>query len=190
MKRIWPSAITSLLAVALSVPPLRIVIEQSMAWHMVFQMPLLVAAGALTARAFPAPGLAVKWTDFNLFGLTGFMAAQAIIAYWMLPFAIDRAVVNPGFDVLKLLTLFASGMLLRGAFQRAPVALQLFFIGYWVSMMCWVGIYYATTDLRLCNAYSRESQIVTGWGLLALGMLPGIVWLGKVWRETIQHPAA
>ncbi len=190
MKRTWPAAIALLLAVALSVPPLRTVIEQSMAWHMVFQMPLLVAAGALTSRAFPALGLAAKGIDFNLFGLTGFMAAQGIIAYWMLPSAIDRAVINPGFDVLKLLTLFISGMLLRGAFQRAPMVLQLFFIGYWVSMMCWIGVYYATTDLRLCNAYSRESQIVTGWGLLVFGLLLGMVWLGNAWQETMRHPSA
>ena len=190
MKRAWPSAIASLLAVAFSAPPLRFVIEQSMAWHMVVQMPLLVAAGALTARAFPALGLALKWNDFNLFGLTGFMAAQGIIAYWMLPSAIDRAIVNPGFDMLKLLTLFVSGALLRDAFQRAPMALQLFFIGYWVSMMCWLGIYFATTDLRLCNAYSLESQIATGWGLLSLGLLLGLAWLGNAWQKAIKNPVA
>ena len=190
MTRAWPAALAAAVAVALSVPPLRSVIEQSMAWHMVFQMPLLVAAGALAARALPGPGLAGKWISFNLFGLTGFMAAQGIIAYWMLPSAIDRAVVNPGFDVLKLLTLFVSGMLLRDAFQRAPMALQLFFIGYWVSMMCWLGVYFATTDLRLCNAYSLESQLATGWGLLALGLLLGFVWLGNAWQKTIKNPAA
>jgi len=154
MTRAWPAGSAALLALALSVPPLRSVIEQSMAWHMVFQMPLLVLAGALAARALPGLALPGKWPSFNLFGLTGFMAAQGIIAYWMLPSAIDRAVVNPGFDVFKLLTLFFSGILLRGAFQRAPLALQLFFIGYWVSMMCWLWIYFATTTLRLCNAYS------------------------------------
>lgn len=177
MKKIWLTILTTLLGVALSVPPLRIVIEQSMAWHMIFQMPLLVGAGALTARAVPALGSIFKWGNFNLFGLTSFMAAQGVIAYWMLPSAIDRAVVNPGFDLLKLLTLFVSGMLLRESFQRAPIALQLFFIGYWVSMMCWLGIYFATAELRLCNAYSLESQIFTGWGLLILGMLFGIAWL-------------
>ena len=190
MTHAGPAAMAAVLAGALSMPPLRSVIEQSMAWHMVFQMPLLVAAGALAARALSAPRLPGQWINFNLFGLTGFMAAQSIIAYWMLPSAIDRAVVNPLFDVLKLLTLFVSGMLLRDAFQRAPRALQLFFIGYWVSMMCWLGIYFATTDLRLCNAYSRESQTVTGWGLLALGLLLGIVWLGNVWQETVKHPSA
>lgn len=189
MKRVWPAAMAAAVAVALSVPPLRSVIEQSMAWHMVFQMPLLVAAGALAARALPVPRLPGKWISFNLFGLTGFMAAQSIIVYWMLPSAIDRAVVNPGFDVLKLLTLFVSGMLLRDAFQRAPMALQLFFIGYWVSMMCWLGIYFVTTDLRLCNAYSLESQLATGWGLLALGLPLGIVWLGNAWQKTMKNSA-
>ena len=189
MTRAWLAAIVAILAGALSVPPLRGVIEQSMAWHMVFQMPLLVAAGALAARTLPALGLPGKWVSFNLFGLTGFMAAQGVIAYWMLPSAIDRAVVDPAFDVLKLLTLFVSGILLRDAFQRAPMALQLFFIGYWVSMMCWLGIYFATTDLRLCNAYSLESQLRTGWGLLALGLLLGFVWLGNAGQKAIKKSA-
>ncbi len=184
MTRPWPAAVAALLAVVLSMPPLRSIIEQSMAWHMVFQMPLLVVAGALAARVLPAPGVLGKWNSFNVFGLTGFMAAQGIMVYWMLPSAIDRAVVNPGFDVLKLVTLFVCGTLLRGAFQRAPVALQLFFIGYWVSMMCWLGIYFATTDLRLCNAYSLQSQSSTGWGLLTIGLLLGITWLGNVWQKS------
>ncbi len=176
-------------ALALSVPPLRSMIEQSMAWHMVFQMPLLVLAGALAYLTLPprfGPSPFAKLSQFNHFGLTGFMAAQVIIAYWMLPMAIDRAVVQPPFDAMKLATLFTSGMLLADAFKRAPSVLQLFFMGYWVSMMCWLGIYFATTDLRLCNAYSLQSQVATGWGLLALGLLLGGVWVGVTWRELIK----
>ena len=97
-------------AISLSVPPLRRVIEQSMAWHMVFQMPLLVLSGwlvaravlpfFLTARSANAATIA-RLSKLNQFGLTGFMAAQFIAAYWMLPLAIDRAVVLPEFDLLK-----------------------------------------------------------------------------------------
>ena len=177
------------LAVPLSVPPLRVVIEQSMAWHMVFQMPLLVLTGWLAARAL-LPYFSMRamramrsWASFNQFGLTGFMAAQIIVAYWMLPSAIDRAVVLPAFDAAKLLTLFIAGMLLADAFKRAPAALQLFFMGYWVSMMAWLGIYFATTDLRLCNAYSLQSQINTGWGLLALGAALGIAWVVSMLKK-------
>jgi hypothetical protein len=180
-------------AAALSVPPLRSVIEQSMAWHMVFQMPLLVLAGALAYLALPprfgSRRLAIikQVNQFNHFGLTGFMAAQVIIAYWMLPMAIDRAVVQPPFDAIKLATLFTSGMLLADAFKRAPSVLQLFFMGYWVSMMCWLGIYFATTDLRLCNAYSLQSQVATGWGLLALGLLLGVVWVAVTGRTLLKN---
>jgi len=39
------------LALSLSLPPLRVLIEQSMVWHMLVQMPLLVAAGACAAAA-------------------------------------------------------------------------------------------------------------------------------------------
>ena len=181
------AAVTLAAAVALSVPPLRAVIEQSMAWHMVFQMPLLVLAGWLASRS-KLPKFSIRamrsWASFNQFGLTGFMAAQIIVAYWMLPSAIDRAVVLPAVDALKLLTLFIGGMLLGDAFKRAPAALQLFFMGYWVSMMAWLGIYFATTDLRLCNAYSLQSQINTGWGLLALGAALGVAWVVSVLKKS------
>lgn len=183
----WLAASCSAVAVALSVPPLRIMIEQSMAWHMVFQMPLLALGGWLSARAIP-PSFSIRgWASFNHFGLTGFMAAQAIVAYWMLPSAIDRAVVLPWVDALKLLTLFITGMLLADAFRRAPGALQLFFMGYWVSMMAWLGMYFATTDLRLCNAYSLQSQSNTGWGLLALGTTLGTVWAISLLGKKVRH---
>ena len=181
------AAVTLAVAVALSVPPLRAVIEQSMAWHMVFQMPLLVLAGWLASRLMLANfsmHAMRSWASFNQFGLTGFMAAQIIVAYWMLPSAIDRAVVLPAVDALKLLTLSIGGMLLGDAFKRAPAALQLFFMGYWVSMMAWLGIYFATTDLRLCNAYSLQSQINTGWGLLALGAALGVAWVVSVLKKS------
>ena len=175
----------AVIATALSVPPLRSVIEQSMAWHMVFQMPLLVLAGALAYAAWPTrigARARARLLVFNQYGLTGFMAAQIIIAYWMLPIAIDRAVVSPSFDALKLLTLFISGLLLADAFKRAPGVLQLFFMGYWVPMMCWLGIYFATTGLRLCNAYSLDSQVATGRALLVLGLMLGAVWLAHAWH--------
>ena len=177
------AAICAAVAVALSVP-LRSVIEQSMAWHMAFQMPLLVLSGWLMMRALPRNLHFSGWASFNNFGLTGFMAAQVILAYWMLPSSLDRAVVLPMFDAAKVITLLISGVLLADAFNRAPSVLQLFFMGYWVSMMAWLGIYFATTDLRLCNAYSLQSQINTGWGLLALGAALSVAWVVSVLKKS------
>jgi len=178
MRRALLALLATVLAVALSAPPWRYLIEQSMVWHMAVQMPLLVLAGWWAMRALPR-GRAVDWlTPWNRYGLTGFITALVILAYWMLPLAIDRAVVLPQADLFKLLTLFFAGLLLQHSFACSPLALQLFFVGYLVSMMTWLGSYFITTDLRLCNAYSLETQVQTGWGIAAIGIGLGVLWVG------------
>lgn len=164
-------------ASALSVPPLRSLIEQSMVWHMIVQMPLLVLGGWMAMGAASKSTLSDRLAAWNRYGLTGFIAAQAIAAYWMLPLAVDRAVVMPATDLLKIATLIACGGLLRHSIARAPSVLQLFFIGYAVSMAVWLGVYFATVDLRLCNAYSLESQHRSGFAIALMGCALGGAWL-------------
>lgn len=166
------AALLTLAALALSLPPLRPLIEQSMVWHMLVQMPLLVLAGWLASSAL-GPALDLRW---NRFGLTGFMLAQCTVAYWMIPALVDRAVVLPSADAGKLVTLWLAGWALRLGYRQAPPAVQLFFIGYGLPMMAWLGLYLASTDLRLCNAYSLQSQWRAGWGLLALSVALGLLW--------------
>lgn len=166
------AVVLTLAASALSLPPLRVLIEQSMVWHMLVQMPLLVLAGACAAAAW-TPARELRW---NRFGLTGFMLAQCIVAYWMIPAMVDRAVVMPSADAVKLATLWIAGVALRLGYQQAPPAVQLFFIGYGLPMMAWLGLHLASTDLRLCNAYSLQSQWRAGWGLVGLAVALGVAW--------------
>jgi hypothetical protein len=44
-------------------------------------------------------------------------------------------------------------------------------------MMIWLGVWFASTDLRLCNAYSLQSQVLAGQGLAVLGSMLGVLWL-------------
>ena len=179
--RSWPFAVAVCsFSVALSAPPLRSLIEQSMLWHMVIQMPSLVLGGWVVMGAIRNTVVPAAMAAWNRYGLTGFIAAQAIAAYWMLPLAIDRAVVLPAADGAKLVTLLACGALLRHSVDRAPAVLQLFFIGYAVPMMIWLGLYFANVDLRLCNAYSLESQVRAGYGLAVLAFALGALWLLKM----------
>lgn len=192
--RPWPIAVAVCsLSVALSAPPLRSLIEQSMLWHMVIQMPMLVLGGWLVMGAIRNTALPAAMAAWNRYGLTGFIAAQAVTAYWMLPLAIDRAVVLPAADGAKLVTLLACGALLRHSVDRAPAVLQLFFIGYALPMMIWLGLYFASIDLRLCNAYSLESQVRAGQGLAILAFTLGALWLVKLPRRGIgvahAHPS-
>ena len=177
----------TLLAGLLSVPPLRALIEQSMVWHMLVQMPLLVLAGFCAAVAWPQ-ALGDRLARFNRFGLTGFMLAQCITAYWMIPAMIDRAVVLPSADASKLLGLWLAGVVLRQSFLKAPLAVQLFFVGYGLPMLAWLGFYMASTDLRLCNAYSLESQLRAGRGPPLLAAALGLAWTYSV-RAQVLPPA-
>jgi len=172
-------------ALALSLPPARALIEQSMVWHMLVQMPLLVATGWLGAAAFTAPG-GQGWPGterLNRFGLTGFMLALGAMAYWMIPATVDRAVVLPTADLAKVVSLVIAGVALRQSFGVAPAAVQLFFAGSALPMMGWLGVYMAGTDRRLCNAYSLESQIAAGQGLVVLAMFLGVCWGLALWQR-------
>lgn len=174
----------ALAALALSLPPGRTLIEQSMVWHMLVQMPLLVAAGWWAAGAW-APRLGERW---NRYGLTGFMLAQCITAYWMVPALIDRAVVLPEADAGKLASLWLAGVALRQGFVQAPLPVQLFFAGYGLPMLAWLGFYLASTDMRLCNAYSLESQLRAGQGLVVLAAVLGTAWILGLRRQLRPTP--
>ena len=167
-------------AVALSVPPLRHLIEQSMVWHMVVQMPLLVWAGwwsgGLLSTIKARQSASQRGSNWNQLGLTGALAAFVVLAYWMLPSSIDRALVVPPIDAIKLISLWLCGALLQRSAMRAPSLLQLFFMGSSLPMLVWAGLYFASTDLRLCNAYSLDSQVNAGRSLATLGASLGGWW--------------
>ncbi len=178
---LWMGMALCLLASALSLPPGRSLIEQSMAWHMVVQMPMLFAGGWFLMGS----GWDLKKTSsasWNQFGLTGFIAAQFIITYWMLPISIDRAVVMPQVDAFKLLSLIASGAMIQVSISRSPAVVQLFFVGYIVSMLITTGVFLATTERRLCNAYAMESQLSAGYGVVALGVSLACAWAYRINR--------
>ena len=178
------AAVLSLAALALSLPPLRVLIEQSMVWHMLVQMPLLVLAGACAAAWAPARKL--RW---NRFGLTGLLLALCVTTYWMIPAMVDRAVVLPAADAAKVTSLWLAGAALGVGLRQAPLTVQLFFVGYGVPMLAWLGWYMASTDLRLCNAYSLQSQLRAGWGLVGLAWLLGLAWAASVRHQLAHQPS-
>lgn len=164
----------AVVAVGLSVPPLRSGIERSMALHMVVQMPLLVAAGWLIASRL---GFGRSWLDrWNAYGLAGVAAVVVATAFWMLPVALDRAVLDPVFDVVKVISLLGLGAVMHHSAGRMPIVAQLFALGYALPMMALSGAFFATTDRRLCSVYGLETQIATGKGLVVLAVALGAAW--------------
>jgi hypothetical protein len=172
-----------IMAIGLSVPPFRALIEQSMFMQMVIQMPLLFIGGAYLNTFSISKKISQYIASWNVFGLTGFMLAQMILMYWMLPISVDRAVVIPLVDMAKVLTMIIAGFLVGDALRISPAALQLFFIGYFSAMMIWLGMYFIYTDMRLCNAYSLNSQYWTGYGLCAISAITVAYWSWRVLKK-------
>jgi hypothetical protein len=178
MKLFWPIT-CGIVAIGLSFHPARQLIERSMFWHMAIQMPLLLLTGWFVAQrnAGVFKNRVIHYLNYE--GITGMLIASFILAYWMLPLTIDQAVISYSADLTKIASLIFSGFLLQNAFAVSNRMVQLFFLGYSLAMLAGLGIYFITTDLRLCNAYSLESQILTGKALCFMSSTIGFGWLSK-----------
>lgn len=165
------SVLALVVAVTPSLPFARVLIQSSMAFHMLFQIPMLILAGYLL-NSMP------KNAQYTLLeSIAQWLWIYLSSAFWMLPISVDKALLYPAWDIFKLLSLLITGAVLKVVFQSHRL-LALFFIGSMTMMLFFVGFYYQQTDVRLCNAYLIESQQVTGTGLiiLASGLLLFLFW--------------
>lgn len=184
--RNYLAGILFLPAVALSLWPLRANIIEDMFWHMDIQIPLLIVVGAMIKIS--APALHETLSRFNAYGLNSFIASQVILAFWMLPISIDRAIIHWEYDLAKIISLIMCGWLIQVSFKKTTLVIELFFIGYFLAMMLWVGVYYIQSDVRLCNVYTQESQQYAGGGLIFYAVMLSLIWIiSKLNKKMAAH---
>jgi hypothetical protein len=157
----------------------RQVLEATMARHMLLQIPMLIAAGALVAFGMPRMNAAaffsgLRGCDEN--GITGLFAFMLVTAYWMIPKALDSAAVSLVTDTAKFMSLLLAGLLLPGSLSRANTILQLFFIGNFASMTAIAGMLYQDAPRRLCNLYLIDDQMIAGTALVTLAVAIALLW--------------
>lgn len=150
-----------IIAVTPSLPFAFVLIQSSMPFHMLFQIPMLILAGNLLKNK-------PKKVQYSLFESTAqWLWIYLSTTFWMLPISVDKALLYPAWDIFKLLSLLITGAVIKVVFYSNHL-LALFFIGSMAMMLFFVGVYYQQTDTRLCNAYLIESQQVTGIGLIVI----------------------
>jgi hypothetical protein len=153
-----------IVAVTPSLPFARVLIQSSMPFHMLFQIPMLILAGNLL-KSKP------QKVQYSLFESTAqWLWIYLSTTFWMLPISVDKALLYPAWDIFKLLSLLITGAVIKVVFHSNRL-LALFFLGSMAMMLFFVGFYYQQTDTRLCNAYLIESQQVTGIGLIVIACL-------------------
>jgi len=175
----------ALTAVLWWVPQSRFAVESSMATHMLLQFPLLMVSGACTAGMMER-GLRATWERVDTMGLTSAIVVSCVGIYWMIPAALDAALVDPWTDALKHASWWMSGLVLSSAWSRLGSVLRLFFLGNAGWMLASVGMLYQDAQARLCVSYRFDEQQIAGTGLLIAAGLMGVVAVASWWRPSSQ----
>ncbi|WP_431052816.1 hypothetical protein [Roseateles sp. L2-2] len=155
------------------ISPLRHAVEASMFTHMVVQLPLLLLAGLCAGRRLSGPTSA-RVAMVDAFGLTSVLLVIASSFAWMIPAALDLALLSPSIDLLKHVSLWAAGFLLGTARRRLTLGMETFLLGNVGWMLATAGLLYMDATTRLCVNYLFDEQRAAGIGLMAMGVLLGL----------------
>lgn len=164
------------LAAVVLTPPVARLLEAHMLSHMLVQITALWLAGAM--MAWPVHG-SHHFDRWNMAGVPGLLAVSLVLAFWMLPIALDHAVASAAWDAAKALSLLLAGAVGVVSWRRAPLVIQAFFVGNIVWMSIAIGMLYQDDGPRLCNAYLLDDQGNTGLALVLLSLAAAGLWMGR-----------
>jgi hypothetical protein len=165
-------------------PPLRHLLEGQMTFHMLLQFPWLLASGAAAfgALVFQSRASAVL-ARFDDRGLLTVTLVLCVSALWMIPVALDLALLDNRVRIFKYLTWYAVGLMLASGRERIGPELCSFLLGNLAWMFATAGMLIRESESRLCVSYLVGDQFWAGTGLivLAAGLL---AWgLLRLWQQ-------
>lgn len=189
-RRTGVSLVLALLPLALLWPTLRHGVESRMSLHMLMEFPALLAAGwsagSLCRRHAGARRVLRRFRPLDWQGWTGATVASAVALAWMLPSALDAALLSPAVAAAKLASWWCAGWLLAGSWRRLQAEVLLFFVGNLAWMSATAGLLYIEAPARLCVNYLQDDQRHAGIGLVLVALLLG----GAALRRVLSPPAS
>lgn len=178
---VWWWLAAAFLTVAVGAGP---VVTRLMSLHMLVQIPMLLMAGLFAEQAYrlrrrdaEVQNLTDHRWSMNEYGIPGLIWVSLVSMIWMIPKALDDALVDWRMAAFKYIGMPVSGWLLGASIRRAPTIVKLFFLGNFCWMSAIAGLIYLEQPARLCNAYLLSDQDWTGRGLIALAILIPLAWL-------------
>lgn len=168
-----------LIILAVTLPPLGRLLEQSMLTHVLIQIPLLVLAGFILGWLLE--GRLSTLQKVNEAGIPGILLATFIALYWMLPRVLDASINDPLVAVFKYLSLpLLLGLPLQLSWSRLHFVAKGVIKLEFLAMLLRLGWLYLVSPVRLCNVYGLKEQILLGKGLLVIALLLSIYWTLKL----------
>ena len=194
--RAWRAAcaLVALLPALLLWPALRHAVEGRMALHMLVEFPLLLAAGAgatrLAARHAAARHAMRALAGLDHRGWSGATLASGVALFWMIPSALDAALLSGPVELLKLASWWLAGAVLAGSWRRMDPELMLFFVGNLAWMAAGAGMLYLDAPQRLCVNYLEGDQRQAGIGLVVLACALGALAIRRAIRYSDRRYCA
>lgn len=164
-------------------------LELTMARHMGLELPGLFALGWIAARCAGAR-LTATLASWNANGLPGLLFATCVAGFWMVPAALDSAVLHDGMAIGKVVSLVAAGLLAGASWSAAAPALLAFFVLNWFWMTLAAGLLYMEAPQQLCSVYRADEQIHAGQAMVLWAMAGLGVWLAHVAQSCSDPPAS
>lgn len=181
------TAAIALLPALLLWPPLRTAIESRMALHMLLEFPVLVAAGAcacaLWRRRMRARRLRRVLAGLDWRGLASATLANCVALAWMVPAALDAALIHGEVAALKTASWWLVGWTLADGWRRLDGEALLFFTGNLGWMTGTAGLLYVEAPERLCVSYLQADQAQAGIGLVVAACVVGALGLHGALRS-------
>jgi hypothetical protein len=171
-----PGALLAVIAVA------RPWLDATMVRHMAIEIPVLFIIGWIAAwRAGARLGKSVAHWDAH--GIPVLLYATLTGMFWMMPVTLDKAVLQPSWGILKILSIVLAGFLLGARWCRVSLIIQSFIVLNAVSMLLTGGLLYQQAQDQLCSVYFSGQQSAAGVGLLAWALIILAIWLVSVARH-------
>jgi hypothetical protein len=174
-------ALVATAPILLLASPIRNLLEGRMVTHMLLQFPLLFASGWMAAAALRPGQLKVdRLQAIDAHGLLAVAFTSCTLALWMVPNALDLALLYQPVRWAKYLSLWLAGLLMCLSRERLSTEVAVFLLGMLIWMMATVGLIYQTLPQRLCVSYLLDEQRWTGVGLVAYALLAGFAAVGRL----------
>lgn len=117
---------------------------------------------------------------WNARGILGLLFALCVTGFWMLPVALDAAVLHPAVAFFKVLSILIAGLLYRASWNGADMVSHAFFALSAIGMMLSVGLLYQDAPQQLCSTYRIDEQSDAGRAIMAWAIVGLAIWLGSV----------
>ncbi len=178
---------TLLAAAILAVPTLRELAEASMALQMLVLLPLMFACGWGLPAWLSTAREARLIMATRAYGLALQTFAALATSVWMVPLALDLSRIDGSINLAKYALVLGAGTAARFGCRGGSWPVTLFFGGNFAWMMVTAGVLYLEAERRLCGNFLLRDQQIAGAGLMAFGLLLGVVICLWAARRAAEH---